>query len=448
MAREKIPGPGMLEGMRRLYPSPFPKLPAFIADVTRRYGDIVAFTLPGRRFVLLNHPDQIKDLLVTQQQAFVKSEGARALRLLLGDGLLTSEEPHHRQMRRIVQPAFHHERIARYARTMVESACEWTDQRAGGDRFDLHAAMSALTLRIASLTLFGVDASEDASDVRSALHTVLEAYPSTVTPLALLKQSLGLSRVTRAFNDARARLDRVIYALIARRRAQPGDRNDALSMLLEASDPETGYRLSDEQVRDEAMTLFLAGHETTANALTWTWYLLARHPEIEARVHAEVDALASFEDPFSALVALPYTRLVLRESMRLYPPAWIIGRESTCPVTLAGGYALKSGTTVFVCALALHRREELYPDPLRFHPDRWIASEVPPFAYLPFGGGARRCIGEEFAWAEGTLVLAALAKRFRFVLETDRELELQPLVTLRPKGPVPIRLVERSVQQA
>jgi len=165
-------------------------------------------------------------------------------------------------------------------------------------------------------------------------------------------------------------------------------------------------------------------------------------------MHAEVDALVSFDDPFAAFEALPYTRRVLRESMRLYPPAWIIGRETTRPVMLAGGYALKTGTTVFACALALHRREAFYPDPLRFNPDRWLDESIPQFAYIPFGGGARRCIGEEFAWTEGTLVLAALAKRFRFTLESDRELELQPLVTLRPKGEVPIRLVERSVQQA
>lgn len=442
-----MPGPSMFEGVRRLYPAPFGKLPGYFDDLTERYGDIIAFTLPGRRFVLLNHPDQIKDMLVTQQHAFVKSYGARTLRFLLGNGLLTSEEPQHRQMRRIVQPAFHHHRIRQYALTMVGIANEWTGAHRDGDRFDIHAAMSELTLRIASLTLFGVDASDDASEVRSALHTTLESYPAAVGPWALIKQRFGFSPVSREFREARERLDKIIYALIAQRRAEPADRDDALSMLLEGSDPETGYRLSDEQVRDEAMTLFLAGHETTANALTWTWYLLARHPEVESRMHAEIDAVADFGDPFAALEKLEYTRRVLRESMRLYPPAWIIGRETTQPVTLTGGYELPAGITVFACALTLQRRAVFYPDPLRFHPDRWLRDDVPPFAYLPFGGGARRCIGEEFAWAEGTLVLAVLAKRFRFVLETERELELQPLVTLRPKGQVPIRLIARSVQQ-
>lgn len=438
----------MLESVRRLYPSPFGKLPKYFEDLTQRYGDIVSFRLPARRFVLLNHPDQIKDMMVTQQHHFVKSLGARTLRFLLGDGLLTSEEPYHRQMRRIVQPAFHHQRVADYARTMVRIADEWTAAHADGDRFDVHSAMSELTLRIASLTLFGVDAGDAASDVRAALHTTLEAYPKAVGPLALLKQRVGLSPTTRAFDRARVELDRVIYGLIAQRRAQPGTGNDALSMLLAADDPETGYRLTDEQVRDEAMTLFLAGHETTANALTWTWYLLARHPEIEARMHAEVDALASFDEPFAAVEALPYTRRVLRESMRLYPPAWIVGRETIRPVTLVGGYELPAQTTVFACALTLHRREAFYPNPLRFDPDRWLTADVPQFAYIPFGGGARRCIGEEFAWTEGVLVLAVLARHFRFILETDRELELEPLVTLRPKGTVPIRLLSRSVHRS
>jgi len=176
--------------------------------------------------------------------------------------------------------------------------------------------------------------------------------------------------------------------------------------------------------------------------------LLARHPEVEARMHAEVDAVADFSDPFAALARIEYTRRVLRESMRLYPPAWIIGRETTQPVTLTGGFELPKGMTVFMSPLALHRRDIFYTDPLRFDPDRWLRDDTPPFAYLPFGGGARRCIGEEFAWAEGTLVLALIAKRFQILLETDRELELEPLVTLRPKGQVPIRIVDSSVFQA
>ncbi|HEY5341982.1 MAG TPA: cytochrome P450 [Candidatus Aquilonibacter sp.] len=439
-----IPGPSLFESTRRLYPTPFRVLPQYLAELTERYGDIVTFALPSKRFVLLNHPEQIKDVLVTQQHRFVKSLGARTLRLFLGDGLLTSEEPHHRQMRRIVQPAFHRARIEGYARTMHAFADAWAKAGADGERIDMHAAMSGLTLRIASETLFGTDSAREAADVRAALHAILEAYPSAIGPIGSIRQQLRFLPGTRAFNAARAQLDRIIYALIAQRRSDPAPRSDALSLLLEAEDSETGYHLSDEQVRDEAMTLFLAGHETTANALTWTWYLLAQHPEIEARLHAEVDAAEVAGDLLAYAQSLDYTRRVLRESMRLYPPAWIIGREAHEDVTLTGGYRIAAGTTVFVCPLVLHRRAKFYEDPQRFDPDRWLRDDVPAFAYLPFGGGARRCIGEEFAWTEGTLALAAIARTRRFERLSSQPAKLRALVTLRPDGPMWMRSIIRA----
>jgi cytochrome P450 len=281
--------------------------------------------------------------------------------------------------------------------------------------------MGALALRIASETLFGTDAGADALEVREALHATLLAYPLAIGPLGALRQKIGFLPSTRAFRDARTRLDRIIYRLISQRREHPGQGTDALSLLMRADDPETGYQLSDEQVRDEALTLFLAGHETTANALTWTWFLLAERPDIAQRIATE---------------PLDYARRVLRESMRLYPPAWIIGREAARDVELAGGYAIPKGTTLFVCPLVLHRRAEYYRDPLAFDPDRWLEADVPPFAYVPFGGGARRCIGEEFAWMEGAIVLREVAQRWRFELLSSRHPGLMALVTLRPKRPV------------
>ncbi len=431
-AVKRIPGPGRWETLRRLYPMPFPKLPAFLSDIAQRYGPIVRFRLPSRAFVMLNDPEQIKDVLVTQQHAFQKSEGGRALRWLLGDGLLTSEDPRHRQMRRIVQPAFHRERIEQYTQTMQRLGDEWVQQTRDGDVLDMSAAMSALTLRIASETLFGADAEAQTHEVRDALQDTMEVYPLAIGPLGRIRRALRFLPSTRRFENARSRLDRVLYRLIEERRADSSVRTDALSLLLSAQDPETGYRLSDEQVRDEAMTLFLAGHETTANALVWTWYLLARNPHIEARFHAAVDS-----------GDLEYVRLVLREAMRLYPPAWIIGRESLRDVTLAGGYAIPAKTTVFVCQLVLHRLPRFYRHPMRFDPDRWLEEEVPQFAYVPFGGGARRCIGEEFAWAEGPLLLATIGRRFRFTTEFSGEPPFDALVTLRPKGPLPMRVHPR-----
>ncbi|MBV8637277.1 MAG: cytochrome P450 [Candidatus Eremiobacteraeota bacterium] len=431
-AAKSIPGPSRWETLRRLYPYPFPKLPAFLRDIAHRYGRIVRFSLPSRSFVMLNDPEQIKDVLITQQHAFHKSEGGRALRWLLGDGLLTSEDPRHRQMRRIVQPAFHRERIEQYTQTMQRFADDWVAQARDGETIDIAVSMSALTLRIASETLFGVDADADAREVRDALQDTMEVYPLSIGPLGKIRRRLRFLSSTRRFENARARLDRILYRLIEERRAQPAARTDALSLLLTAEDPETGYHLNDEQVRDEAMTLFLAGHETTANALVWSWYLLAQNPDVEARLHADVDA-----------GSLEYARRVLRESMRLYPPAWIVGREAQRDVTLAGGYDIPAKTTVFVCQLVLHRLPQFYREPLRFDPDRWLHDELPQFAYAPFGGGARRCIGEEFAWTEGALVLATIARRFKFRAQFTGEPEYEALVTLRPKGPMPMRVCAR-----
>jgi cytochrome P450 len=441
-AAKAIPGPGLIESTRRLYPFPFQALPQFLADLTERYGDIAQFRLPGRLLVLANHPQQIKDVLVTQQDAFVKSPGVRTMRLIVGDGLLTSEDPHHRTMRRIVQPAFHHRRIESYARIMREFAQRWAERRTDGERFDLHEEMSELTFRVASRTLFGTDSGAQADDVRDALYALLEGYSKAVGPIGAAMNAFVLLPGAREIDAASKKLDAILDALIDERRRHPAERYDALSLLLSAEDPVTGDRLTDDELRDEARTLILAGHATTANAMVWSWILLARNPAVEERLHAEAAAANEGDPPFAHLAALAYARNVMRESMRIYPPAWLIGRQANRAVELAGGYHLPRGTTVFVCPLTLHRREALYREPQRFDPDRWLGEEVPPFAYVPFGGGARRCLGEEFAWTEGTLLLAAIARRMRFELECNPT-EIDALVTMRPKGPVPVRVVRR-----
>jgi cytochrome P450 len=420
--RGNIGGPSRWTTLRRLLPVPF-----------------------RRAYVFVNEPVLIKEMLVTQQQAFSKSLGTRVLRLLLGDGLLTSEDPLHRQMRRIVQPAFHRERIAEYARVMERDAAEFADGLVAGVPFDVHAAMTALTLRIATETLFGSDESESAHAVADALRLMMNEFPAMLTPVGALRQRLPL-RNTRRFWRARRALDSIIYGLIARRRRDGVDRGDALSMLLASQEAEDepcrpepapqgpSRRTSDEQIRDEIMTLFIAGHETTANALTWTLYLLAQDAGIDER--AATAARASDAE---------YIGRITKEVLRLYPPAWIIGRETVRDVTLADGSFIPEGTTVFAAPLLLHRRADLFVDPNRFDPDRWIDAEPAPFAYVPFGGGARRCIGEEFALREQTIVLTALLERHRFVLERDAPVEIAPLVTLRPAGPVMMRALERTL---
>ncbi|MGA8532729.1 MAG: cytochrome P450, partial [Candidatus Tumulicola sp.] len=413
----RLPGPSGWTTMRRLFPVPFSKFTPFLREMTGRYGNLFAFAVPWRRYIFVNEPHLIKDIFVTQQQSFSKSLGARSLRFLLGEGLLTSEEPLHRQMRRIVQPAFHRERIARYVEVMEQASASFVDTLESGATFDLHAAMTALTLRIATTTLFGSDESGFTREVSVALGLMMEEFPHVLVPLGHLRQRLPLPS-TKRFHRARATLDGIIYGLIARRRQEGGDRGDALSMLLAARDSETGYRPTDGQIRDEVMTLFMAGHETTANLLTWTFYLLAQHPDIDRRMG---QAAAGGD--------AAYVARVVRESLRLYPPAWLIGRESLRPVTLVDGTRVPLKTTVLVAPLLLHRRAEYFREPERFDPDRWLEGEPAPFAFLPFGAGARRCIGDEFALREAEIVAAAISRRYAFVKDPHVEVAIAPLVT-------------------
>lgn len=446
--RTNIPGPGRIETLRGLLPVPFRRFPSFLRETAQRYGNVVAFSLPWRSYVFVNEPAIVKEILVTQQHAFIKSLGTRVLRLLLGDGLLTSEDPLHRTMRRIVQPAFHRERIAEYARIMERDAGEFSALLDPVREFDAHAAMTALTLRIATETLFGSDESDSAQLVADALRLMMNEFPAMLTPLGALRQRLPFPN-TRRFWRAHRLLDAIIYGLIARRRSDPGERHDALSLLLaaaaddELSHPERGERgersrrAGDEQVRDEIMTLFMAGHETTANLLTWTLYLLAQHPEADERTYAAADRGDR-----------GYLERVLKEVLRLYPPAWIIGREALRDVEFANGMIVPAKTTVFLAPLILHRRPEYFSRPERFEPDRWLDFEPAPFAYVPFGGGARRCIGEEFAMREAAIVLAAIVRRYRFTLGNDARVGIAPLVTLRPAGPVMLRPFARVAEES
>jgi cytochrome P450 len=416
-------GPAMWETYRRLRGTPLREFPTFLFEVDKAYGPVSSFRVPWRRFYFVNDPHAIRDVLVTHQSAFVKSEGTRAMRALLGSGLVTSEEPLHRKMRRIVQPAFHRERIAGYERIMREYAGRWEPPQG---QFDMHAEMMELTLRIASTTLFGVDAGEEADRVAAALHEVVTIFPDVLGPFGGIVRRLPWGPAKR-FGRARRVLDEIVLRLVARRRASGEDRGDALSMLLASHDGETGESMSDEQVRDEVMTLFVAGHETTANALTWTWYLLAKHPEKRERLR---EALRS--DPMPA-----YLEAVLNETLRLYPPAWILGRDATREVE-AGGWRLRKGATVLMSQLVMHRSPEYFDDPQTFRPERWLdPPALPPFAYFPFGGGARKCIGDQFAWSEARITLATLVRKYRFALADESAVvQPEPIITLRPGGPI------------
>ena len=418
-----------------------------------QYGDVALVRLGRTRLYLLNHPDLVKDVLVLEHRRFHKGRGLELAKYLLGDGLLTSEGEFHRRQRRLAQPAFHQQRIAGYAAAMVRQSGRLSERWAElGDRppvVDIHAEMMRVTLAIVAETLFGADVEGEAQEIGQAIATSMELFRSYMSlPFAPLLERLPLPS-TRRFLKARARLDTTIYRLIAERRAAAEDRGDLLSMLLLAQDEEGSGGMTDQQLRDEAMTLFLAGHETTANALTWSWYLLSQHPEVEARLHAELDMVLEQRRAEAADVhRLPYASAVLAESMRLYPPAWVIGRRAIMEHEVAGD-RVPRGSSVLVSQWVMHRDPRFFPDPQRFNPDRWTEAARaarPRFAYFPFGAGPRICIGEQFAWMEGVLVLATLARRWRPRLVPGQRIALQPSITLRPAGGIRMVLDRRTVR--
>ena len=376
-------------------------------------------------------------MLVTNHRNFHKGRGLERAKLLLGDGLLTSEGEAHLRQRRLTQPAFHRQRVAAYGAVMAAYAAARRDRWRAGTVVDAHKEMMALTLAIVGKTLFDADVEDEAAEIGDALTTTFELFNFGF----FLPFSERLSRLplpgTLRFRKARARLDATIYRLIDERRRSGTDRGDLLSMLLMARDTEgDGGAMTDLQLRDEAMTIFLAGHETTANALTWTWYLLSQHPDVEARLHAEVDSALGGRLPAADdLGSLPYTRMVLAESMRLYPPAWILGRRALGPFE-ANGYSIPARSIVVASQYLMHRDGRWFPEPERFDPERFSPerqSERPKLAYFPFGAGPRVCIGEQFAWMEGMIALATIAQQWQLRLEPGHRVALQPIITLRPK---------------
>ncbi len=408
--------------------------PGFLEKMARQYGDVVYIPLGRQHIYCISHPDAIRDVLVTHQNKFKKSRMLERARVLLGDGLLTSEGQHHRRQRRLVQPAFHRDRLAGYGAVMVDRAEKVRNQWQPGQPFDVLQEMMRLTLAIVAKTLFSTEVDSEADEIGVALTEVFSLFEIILMPFSELLEKLPLPAVRR-FKRARKRLDETIYRLIAERRASGNDAGDLLSMLLLAQDEEGSGGMTDEQVRDEALTLFLAGHETTADALTWTWYLLSQNPAAEAAFHAELDRvlggrLPSLED----LPQLRYTESVFAEALRLYPPAWGIGRRALEDFPI-GDFVIPARSVVLMSPYVVHRDPRWFSDPLTFRPERWSVEDPsrPKFAYFPFGGGARVCIGERFAWMEGTLLLAAIGQRWRLRMEPGHRVERHARITLRPK---------------
>ncbi len=400
----------------------------------------------GQQMFFVNHPDYIRDVLVTYNSNFVKGRALQRAKRLLGQGLLTSEGDLHRRQRLLVQPAFHRQRIASYGSVMVEHADRTSSRWRDGDTFDMSQEMTRLTLGIVAKTLFDADVESEADEIGEAMTCIMQMFNLLMFPFAEMLEKLPLPQIRR-YHRMHARLDSIIYRIIDERRRSGEDRGDLLSMLLLAQDEEGGSGgMSDTQVRDEALTLFLAGHETTANALSWSWYLLSQHPEVERKMVAELNEklharLPTIED----VPHLPYTEMVVAESIRLYPPAWAIGRRALVEQTI-GSYVVPANSIVLLSPFVTHRDARFFPEPARFDPDRWTPEAKqsrPQYCYFPFGGGPRRCVGESFAWAEAILVLATLASRWKAHLVPRNKVAPKALITLRPKHGMPVTIERR-----
>ncbi len=418
----------------------------FVERCAREFGDVVSTRFLYVPALFLFHPDHVEYILATGSKNFIKSQNFRSafLQRLVGHGLLTSEGEFWRRQRRLAQPAFHRDRVEAYAATMVAYTERMLSGWRDGRTLDAHEEMMSLTRAVVAETLFSADVSRDSREIDGALSRLILPFASQATLKWILDNRLPTPAHLRFNRDVR-RIDRFVYRLIEERRASGEDTGDLLSLLLSARDGD-GRSMSDRQVRDEVMTLFLAGHETTANALTWTWYMLSRNPEAEARLHEEVDSL--FKDGRLTAADLPrlrYAEWVVKESMRLYPPAWAVGRQCVreCEV---GGVRVAAGVQVFGFQWVIQRDPRWFAEPLAFRPERWGGEGVarlPRYAYFPFGGGPRLCIGNYFATMEAVLLLTTVARRFRLRLAPGQQVKPLPALSLRPKHGLKV-IVEES----
>ena len=421
----------------------------------KTYGNIACYKFLGTPIVFVNDPNYIREILVNQSASFVKERTVRRMKVLLGEGLITSDDPIHRRQRRIVAPAFHRQRIAAYGDQIV--ACADAQQKSWqpNEQIDIAAASMQLSLEIVARTLFNTEVTDDIRSINDEVNTIMGLY-NFIVAFPRLEDFiyLPIPKLIK-FRKAKSRLDAVVNRLIREHRQADVDKGDLLSMLLasrdeqaDASGQHTG--MSDEQIRDEVLTIFLAGYETVANGLTWTWYLLSQNPEVEARLHAELDTVLGTckERRLPTLADYPnlrYTEQLFAETMRLLPPAWAMGRMSTRPVEL-GPYRIPPGAHFFFSQYMMGRDPQYFPDPLRFDPDRFTPEAKaarPQFPSFPFGAGNRQCIGESFPWMKGVFSITTLAQRWRMSYLGDAPPVPQAKITLRPRDPLMMQLIPR-----
>jgi cytochrome P450 len=419
----------------------------FIERCRDEYGDIVWMRFLYVPAVFLYHPDEVEYVLVTNSKNFIKSMSLRSnfFQRLVGNGLLTSEGEAWKRARRLSQPAFHRERVASYGQVMVDYSNRLIGKWRDGETLDVHIDMMRLTLEIVVQCLFSADVSTDVDEVGATLKELIKPFAAQATVSWILNNRLPTPVHVRFHRLAR-KIDNVVYRIISERRATGEDKGDLLSMLLAARD-EDGSQMTDRQLRDEVMTLFLAGHETTALTLAWSWYLLGTNPEAEEKFHAELDEVLGDRAPTAAdLPRLKFTEQIAKESMRLYPPAFGLGREAVNDCEI-GGYRVPKGTQVFLFQWATQRDPRFYDEPNAFHPERWtedFIERLPKYAYFPFGGGPRVCIGASFAMMEVILCLATIGQKFRLEVDRDHPVSIYPAMSLRPRDGIKVTVRNRK----
>lgn len=401
----------------------------FLVQTARRYGDVSRFRAGSRRGYLISHPDLIKEVLVTQQSSFIKEDSFKRIKNIMGDGLLTSEGAFYLRQRRLVQPAFHRQRIAAYGKIMSDYAADIFSRWHDGEEIGIFQEMNRLTLNIVAKTLFDTNLESDAKEIGEAATTILQAAPFSLDS----EENYTLLNEEKV-QEAKNNLDKIIYRLIDERQKSGKDKGDLLSMLMFSN--EGNEKMSNEELRDEAVTILMAGHETVATALTWSWYLLSQNPECQEKLRDELKGVLEDRTPsVEDMPQLEYTKKILTESMRIYPPVWAVIRLAIKDCEI-GNTRIPKDSVVLMSQYVLHHDRRFFENPEDFLPDRWtdeMQKNLPQFAYFPFGGGIRRCIGEQFAWMEGILLIASIAQKWQFQLVPNQTVQFEPLITLRPK---------------
>ena len=439
-----------------------------LTEIAYTYGDVAHFKFGRQHVYLLNNPQYIEDMLIRNYRTFIKSRGLQISKRLLGEGLVTSEGDYHDRQRRIIQPTFHPNFIKKCGDIMTGFAVSMCERWEDGIILDIHKEMINVTSAIISNAVLGSNIkSEQGHEVGDALLVCAEYFNRLLMPFGELIEKIPILPINKGFQRAKKKLDSIVYNMIKEHRENESknvSNTDLLYTLLQAQDTEAGIeRMTDLQLRDEVMTIFLAGHETTANALTWTFYLLSQHPTVEAKLYEELYTVlgndkrddnsgSSSSSKINTRIPtiddvpkLEYTEKIFRESMRMYPPAWIIGRQAITDYKV-DKYVIPAGSIILMSQYVMHHNPRYFSDPDNFYPNRWTKEtklHLPRFSYFPFGGGIRGCVGEPFAWMEGILLIATICRQWKMHHDPSHKVELKPLITLRPKYGMRMKLERR-----